>query len=384
MFLRIIQGDVVKGLRELDDESVNLIFTSPPYWGLRYYGDLANKIWGGDPNCKHEWVDMGKKKLRGTDSSPRKEVFKEIHLSHGMVCKKCGAWYGQLGLEPTLDMYIEHLLEITAELKRVLHKDGVLFWNHGDSYGGSLQGYGASKPSKTGFQKPAGIDNRYSKTKPPISYYRKKCMVMQNYRLALRMVDEQGWTLRNIIIWYKPNHMPSSVKDRFTNTYEPIFMFVKSRKYYFNLDAVRVPAKIETWGLRKDLLYLGEDKKDYLSAKAQSPSSLKKRLSEKLRRGEYKGKNPGDLWSISTKPFKGAHFATFPVDLVEMGIKSACPPGGVVLDPFMGSGTTLLAAMKHGCSAIGIEINPEYVNMAMQRLMFGKGMDIEYTFTTIV
>jgi len=185
---KIICGHVLEALRKLPSNSVDCIITSPPYWGLRYYGKQANTVWGGDPNCEHD--------------------FELDKLNQGF-CKKCGAWYGQLGLEPTLDMYIEHMLEITAELKRVLKPTGVFFLNHGDNW-------------------------------------ENKNLMMQNFRLAMRMVDEQGWILRNIIIWHKPNHMPESVKDRFTKSYEPVFFFVKSKRYWFDLDAVREPHKEST------------------------------------------------------------------------------------------------------------------------------------------
>jgi DNA modification methylase len=187
---KIICGDALEVLQKIPDESVDCIITSPPYWGLRDYG-----------------VE------------------------------------GQIGLEYSLEEYLEKLLKIIAELKRVLKPTGILFLNHGDCYGGSLQGYGAKKPSETGFQKPAGIDPRYSKEKPPTAKLKAKCLVLQNWRLVLRMIDKQGWLLRNVIIWHKPNHMPSSVKDRFTNSYEPVFMLVKSKKYYFDLDAIRIPPK---------------------------------------------------------------------------------------------------------------------------------------------
>ena len=151
-------------------------------------------------------------------------------------CVRCNAWYGQLGLEPSLDMYIEHLLEIMRELKRVLKKTGVIFWVHGDCYGGSGAGTWKNSPevinSKENYHLPYGSNPRRRSDKSEV---RPKCMALQNFRFIIRCVDELGLILRNVIIWKKPNHMPSSVKDRFTSAYEPVFMLTKSKKYWFDL-----------------------------------------------------------------------------------------------------------------------------------------------------
>jgi len=309
---KIICGDALEVLKQMPSDSVDCIITSPPYWGLRDYGEATYKVWGGDPNCEHEWEYHDGKKLRGVDDGKWKESISSAHLPGGAFCKKCEAWYGQLGLEPTLDMYIEHLLEITAELKRILKPTGVLWWNHNDCYGGSGKGGGKGdwiKKSKNLY-----YDGLHP---PPIKGITPKCMVLQNYRLILRMVDEQGWILRNIIIWYKPNHMPSSVKDRFTNAYEPVFMLTKSKKYWFDLDAVRLPHKTEP-------------QDDYYKAVGKSwhnhMEDLTKGAGQKdVRTNHPLGKNPGDLWEIPTEAFPDAHFATFPQKLVEPMVKASCP-----------------------------------------------------------
>ena len=249
---KIYNGDTLKVLKTLPNESVDCIITSPPYWGLRDYGEETNTIWDGDPNCEHEFEVVETRRPNASGGKTNfakekfnikgKENFKEFVNYHNRVtkssfCKKCGAWYGQLGLEPTLEMYIKHMLQITAELKRVLKKTGVMLWNHGDCYGGTGTGH---KPEHY----PEGHKLRFKGTTPSSWYadlqkvgVKPKCMALQNYRLVLRMIDEQGWILRNIIIWHKPNHMPSSVKDRFTSAYEPVFMLVKTNKpsYYYNI-----------------------------------------------------------------------------------------------------------------------------------------------------
>jgi len=419
MKITLIQGHVLEALKKIPDNSIDCIVTSPPYWGLRKYPDSANVVWGGDPNCQHEWEveetkrpnlsggkdnDFAKEKLaiKGTENY-KEQVDYHKRITTSSFCKKCGAWFGQLGLEPILELYVEHLLQVTAELKRVLKPSGVMFWNHGDSYIGSLQGFGDYK------KLPA------------------KCMAMQNYRLALKMIDEQGWILRNIIIWYKPNHLPESVKDRFAKAYEPIFMFVKSKKYFFNLDAVREPIKTS---LNSFNYRVREAKKGYfekLGVKA-SEEEMKKydkegKLIIKPEKGkpiskypgweEIKndknselevggigrfwswqrevgktestyplGKNPGDVWTIATQPFPEAHFAVFPEELVRRCIKAGCPENGVVLDPFVGSGTTLKVAIEERRNAIGIEIVEDYVEMAKRRINWGSPF-IEWEFVKL-
>jgi len=310
---KIICGHVLDVSKTLPEESIDTVVTSPPYWGLRSYLP---------------------------DDHPDKQ--KEI------------------GLEPTLDLYINHLIEVMSELKRILKRTGVIFWNHGDCYGGSLQGWGAKEPSKIGFQKPAGIDERYIKGKPPNANITPKCMALQNYRFILRCVDELGLILRNVIIWYKPNHMPSSVKDRFTSSYEPVFMLVKNRNYWFDLDAVRLPHKESS---RKRVLRAVSNKHKYLNHPEYSgggginkPRPNRRKLSIKFSElfdkpdreyhreqnmaisqyqyaeGDYlvvnlhsSGANPGDVWAIPVQPFPEAHFATFGEKLVEPMIKAGCP-----------------------------------------------------------
>jgi DNA modification methylase len=232
---KILCGHTLDILKQFPDECIDTIITSTPYWGLRDYGESVNTIWDGDPNCKHEWIDESYKRrssdgLQFCKNRWNEKSFKALRRdkpSKSCFCKKCGAWYGQLGLEPTLDLYLSHLWQITDELYRVLKKTGVMFWNHGDCYGGNNSR--ASQGGRAGF---AGYKQREGVFKNTVV---PKCLAMQNYRLIFGMVD-RGWILRNTIIWNKPNHMPSSVKDRFTSSYEPVFMLTKNNKpqYYYN------------------------------------------------------------------------------------------------------------------------------------------------------
>jgi len=356
---KIICGHVLDVLKAMPDESIDTIVTSPPYWGLRDYGEETNTIWGGDPNCEHEWIvgitnhdnlrpsKVSEKTIVGSNKELR---FRTDERVKNALCAKCGAWYGQLGLEPTLDLYIEHLVDVMRELKRVLKKTGVIFWNHADSYGGSGEAGGDYKKGglKEGQPRYSGSRNRVPA----------KCMALQNYRFILRCVDELGLILRNVIIWYKPNHMPSSVKDRFTSSYEPVFMLVKNRNYWFDLDAVRLPHKESS---RKRVLRAVSNKHKYLDHPEYSgggginkPRPNRRKLSIKFFElfdkpdreyhreqnmaisqcveGDYLavnlhplGVNPGDVWTIPTQPFPEAHFATFGEKLVEPMIKAGCP-----------------------------------------------------------
>lgn len=243
MNLDVLYNKSCQRMDQVPDESIDMILTSPPYWGLRNYGEDVKEIWGGDSKCRHEFGDFLPGHHPGqvpqTNSNSLKKVASGSNHS-GQFCQKCGAWEGQLGLEPTLQMYIDHLLLITLECRRVLKPTGVMWWNHADSYftgkgschnpGGGNKSWKSWNERKSIFPRGRAAPNRMSKEPPP------KCLALQNYRLVIRMIDEQGWTLRNDVKWNKPNGMPSSVKDRLANKYEPVFCLVKNTKprYYWN------------------------------------------------------------------------------------------------------------------------------------------------------
>ena len=314
---KIIHGNALRVLKKLPSESVDCIITSPPYWGLRDYGEEADTIWGGDPYCEHEWV------LKIRKDSVERDNIKGFRSG---FCKKCGSWFGQLGLEPSLEMYIEHLLEIMKELKRVLKKTGVIFWVHGDSYftstpsnkkeiWGELEGENDSLID--------GLVRKESYSSRELGIFSSlKCMCLQNYRFILRCIDELGLILRNIIIWYKPNHMPSSVRDRFASAYEPVFMLVKSRKYWFDLDAVRVPTRNPEADFKRVMFDVKGGTKKHQQG---GVSAFRTKNIEEVKARLYLGKNPGDVWEIPTQPFPEAHFAVYPEKLVERMIKAGCP-----------------------------------------------------------
>ena len=336
-------GDCVELMKEMPDKSIDTVITSPPYYNLRNYQ-----------------VD------------------------------------GQIGMESSLEEYHKRLLEVTAEIYRVIKPSAVLFWNHGDSY-----------------------DD--------------KCLAMQNERLIIRMIDEQGFILRNRIIWNKPNGMPSSVTDRFSNKYEPVYMLTKQKSYWFDLDSVRVPhaeSSIKRISQNNgNPVFNGNKQRGHpVGADTLDPNQFCHAL----------GKNPGDVWTIPTQPYKESHFATFSVALITPLIKTGCPAeicpvcgfareritekfdfgvadsdtayqngnakslsqkrqayrkagfesppapkpvgwtscdcgksfiAGTVLDPFCGSGTVLEVCRKLNRNAIGLELNPDYEKLIAKRSM---------------
>lgn len=316
---KIYRGDALEVLKSFPDESVDCVVTSPPYWALRDYG-----------------VE------------------------------------GQLGLEPTFEEYINKLCDIFNEVKRVLKKEGTCWVVMGDTYNGTKIGKTDKKVSDYVKQSQSKLVKR--KNNLPA-----KCLLQIPSRFAIEMCN-RGWILRNEIIWHKPNCMPSSVKDRFTVDFEKIYFFVKNKKYYFEtqyepfsevyLKENRPP------GVLRQRLYQNSKyvksgmikiEKTRQRAWQNDPLMLRGKDARMITHLD-RGRNKRCVWSITTKPFKEAHFAVYPEDLIITPIKAGCPIGGIVLDPFMGSGTTAVVAKKLGRNYIGIEINPEYVKIAEKRI----------------
>lgn len=365
---QVLIGNCAEILKTLPDESVDCVVTSPPYWGLRDY-KTEPIIWDGDADCEHDFDinTIVKTKHENKDFNERwgnasgdkkQEKCKAISAEVG-VCQKCGAWRGQLGLEPTPQLYIAHLTAIFEEVKRVLKEDGTCWVNLGDSYSGSWGNYG----SRSGEQRDVTVEQKARRGSfsesflPPASRcdVAEKSLVQIPSRFAIAMTDA-GWILRNEIIWHKPNCMPSSVEDRFTVDFEKMFFFTKSKKYYFEPQlevGIKPKGRVEKVDTGKRF---GEHGPDASSANRNG------------RTYTYTGKrNKRCVWAIATKPYGGAHFAVFPSELVATPIKAGCPPGGVVLDPFGGSGTTSEVARGLGRSSIIIELNPDYLNLIKER-----------------
>jgi DNA modification methylase len=261
---------------------------------------------------------------------------------------------GQIGLEPTPEEYISKLVGVFHEVWRVLRDDGTLWVNIGDSYCGT--------GNKGKYQDPKNPNGRNGQRKA-VNHSAPGCkpkdLIGIPWMLAFALRAD-GWYLRQDIIWHKPNPMPESVKDRCTKSHEYIFLLSKSQKYYYNYEAILEDAKHES-GMRYQYAFGG--------AKSASLSREGYGQTRPIGYRKYDGKrNKRDVWTVSTKPFKQAHFATFPPDLILPCILAGCPKGGTVLDPFLGSGTTAVVAKASGRDYIGIDCNPEYCKMAESRL----------------
>lgn len=284
MKIQILQGDCTETLQKLDDKSINTCITSPPYWGLRNYNDEEK----------------------------------------------------QLGMEDTHEEFVQNLVTVFREVKRVLRDDGTVWLNLGDSYAPNKQ------------------------------------LVGIPWRVALALQSD-GWYLRQDIIWHKPNPMPESVKDRCTKAHEYIFLLSKSPKYYFDNEAIKEDCK----NTKEEQL-----KKKNKSYRANTKKQEEKYLNQNFAKDKYKNKvyakrNKRSVWTVTTKPFKGAHFATFPMDLIEPCVLAGCPEGGTVLDPFGGSGTTGIVATNHNRNAVLCELNQEYIEIAKDRISQQAGIFVD-------
>lgn len=259
---------------------------------------------------------------------------------------------GQLGLEFEFQEYINKLCDIFDEIKRVLKKEGNCWVNLGDTYSGH------KKRNTDNKNKNANIVNIIKITKNMQS----KSLIQIPYRFSIEMCN-RGWILRNIIIWHKPNCMPSSVKDRFCIDYEPLFFFTKNKKYYFNTQYETFFSDI----LRRSKY---ETKSKKLETRQYSGLTCKnqKIYFNKVRSGQVKGRLKRCVWEIPTISFHEPHFAVYPEKLCITPIRAGCPENGIVLDPFSGAGTTCMVAKKLGRKYIGIDLNSEYVKISERRI----------------
>jgi DNA modification methylase len=347
MSVQILQGDVREMLKTLPDESVHCVVTSPPYWGLRDYG------------CD-----------------------------------------GQIGLEPTMQEHIALLVEVFRDVRRVLRKDGTCWVNYGDAYSGSWgaqsrsdknagkDSYNASKISANQIRAAQKRTGTGSSSRTP--GLKPKDRMLLPARLAIALCDD-GWWLRDEIVWHKPNPMPSSVSDRTTPAHEMVYLLTKSARYAYDKDAIREPANVKTWndgsrvygGVNKAGANEkhGERTTGRRTGKVKVPGGWDKgegghgtihrdgrTAAEYVEQEVSPWRNKRSVWTVAPSPFPEAHFATFPPKLIEPCILAGCPEGGTVLDPFFGAGTTGLVAQQHGRKCIGVELNPEYVAIAQRRL----------------
>ena len=374
----ILIGDVREKLKELPDQSVHCVVTSPPYWGLRDYGTAS---WdGGDPECDH----MSDK--RGSRFATPVSTKQGSNTGSGTASRRdcdCGAVRidGQIGMEDTPEQFVANMVEVFREVWRVLRDDGTLWLNLGDSYAGSGKGrnpdgtvHVSAMIAKQGSSAGTVMGNVKGGIVP--DGLKPKDLVGIPWRVAFALQAE-GWYLRQDIIWHKPNPMPESVTDRCTKSHEYIFLLSKSRQYYFDNEAIKEPAKypFDDRASRADSLAgtsmnsVGGKTGIRFGGNKYGDSEDPKHATKSGNEYEATGKrNKRDVWTVTTRPFKGAHFATFPPQLIEPCILAGCPPDGTVLDPFFGAGTTGLVAQQHGRNWIGCELNPVYAEMAAKRI----------------
>lgn len=312
----IYNEDCLETLKRLPDQSINCCVTSPPYYGLRDYG-----------------VE------------------------------------GQIGLEETPEQYVDKLVATFREVRRVLKDDGTLWLNLGDSYwGGGWRG--AKINDNSGKIQKGHKGTHCGETMPNLKgengIYKPKDLIGIPWMVAFALRAD-GWYLRQDLIWHKPNPMPESVTDRCTKSHEYIFLLSKSRKYYYDAEAIMERAAYDG---RKDTLMKGSQKyKDNVMPNG-NPNSMSVNGHERWKKnesGDYV-RNKRSVWTVNTKPYKDSHFATYPEKLIVDCIKAGCPEGGIVLDPFMGAGTTALVAYKLNRKFIGSELNSDYAKIAEKRL----------------
>ena len=327
---RVLIGDCIESMRTLKDQSVNTCVTSPPYYGLRDYG-MAD----------------------------------------------------QIGLEETPAEFVGRLVEVFREVRRVLRNDGTIWVNMGDSYangGRTTRGVDEKLEARTMSVRP----------RDPTGIKPKDLMGIP-WRLAFALQDD-GWYLRQDIIWHKPNPMPESTRDRCTKSHEYLFLLSKSPRYYYDQDAIKEPVALSSIKrLAQDIEQ--QQGSDRVPGKSNGPMKAVRSKRDSFKRDDSKReqaipgqslgthrpdreesaysldtRNKRSVWTVPTQGFKGAHFATFPPDLIRPCILAGAPLGGVVLDPFGGAGTTAVVAMQEGRKSILCELNPEYAAMAEHRI----------------
>ena len=306
----IINRDALYALRELPEESVHCCVTSPPYYALRDYG-----------------LDM------------------------------------QIGREDTPEQYIDRLTEVFRELRRVLRSDGTLWLNIADTYCGTgNKGYHADPKN------PKGRNGQQIARNNRVSGCKQKDLIGIPWLLAFALRAD-GWYLRSDIIWQKENPMPESVKDRLSRCYEHIFLFSKSKKYFFDYKAISEPIAPATAERLKRGMKGGNKYGKPVPGQPQPQSINRPREHGEIKDADINPlRNKRDVWKINTVPFKGGHYAAYPPKLVETCLLAGCPEEGIVLDPFMGSGTTGMVASQMGRHFVGIELNPEYTELAYKRI----------------
>lgn len=416
--MKIIQGNCLDVLRTLPDASVQCCVTSPPYWGLRDYSRCGCiKVRPRNESGRSK-VPRGGHAPETTDPA---EPYQTATPDPG--CRRCGGtgkidmdsdwptgWRGCHGLEPTLEMYVQHAVLIFREVRRCLRGDGTLWLNLGDAYTS-----GGRATFRSGASENKGHQTQDDQPRPNIPAGLKpkdQCGIPWRVAFALQA---DGWWLRQDIIWAKPNPMPESVTDRCTKSHEYLFLLTKSQRYHFDAESIKEPVtgqahdrghgvnpkaygSVNGWDNSPSGAHTQE--RVEFKRKANGPNS--RMVRERTPLGDASKPNPSrsnirpkqnesfsgvvtkvvttrnkrSVWTIPTQACSDAHFATFPEDLVKPCILAGCPVGGTVLDPFFGSGTVGRVATELGRECIGIELNPEYIEIARGRCNVTSGLKL--------
>ena len=369
----ILQGNVLERLKDMETGRVHCMITSPPYYGVRNYGtepqiwkpegytacgehefyegekkhnlggcsskstlrdtpgQKAKENWAKGVSCaEHEWIDQDRYLYRGSSKSKK---LTEGHITELIVtsgfCIKCGAWKGELGLEPTPELYIEHVVQIFREIKRVLRKDGTAWLNLGDSYWGSGNANGHTEETENFGRKTDSYGTTKGHTAKKHTILKPKDLIGIPWRVALAL-QQDGWWLRSDIIWSKKNPMPESVTDRPTKAHEYLFLLTKSQKYYYDAEAIREEPESGLSDLKKM-----SEQKDRIGGKTLNSddplykANMNTNIGQKRGVGDPSGRNKRSVWEVTTTPFAEAHFATFPQKLVEPCILAGTSEHGV-------------------------------------------------------
>lgn len=356
---KVYVGDNRISLKSLADKSIQTVVTSPPYWGLRDYG-TANWV-GGDQECSHR-RESKKSDKTITGHKNFTEMLGVGDAIYKSLCPRCGAIREdeQIGLEESPREFVEQLCLVFDEIWRVLSDDGTLWINIGDSYAGSGKGPAGNLSKDTEAGEARHLEKRHSAIVP--DGLKPKDLVGIPWRLAFAL-QERGWYLRQDIIWAKPNPMPESVTDRCTKSHEYIFLLSKSPRYYYDNEAIK-----------EDSIW-SEDKRQ---GKGRLTYDGKRQGEEGQGQEAFvaitEKRNKRDVWTVATRSYREAHFATYPTELIEPCILAGSKEGDTVLDPFSGSGTTGEVALKYGRNYIGLELNPEYAKLSEKRITDSIGM----------
>jgi DNA modification methylase len=359
---KVYFGDCRDSMRQMakDGVKVQMCVTSPPYYGLRDYGTATWE--GGNINCGHKNAEINPLKVGGfTGERLRKQNGSENkkYLKLKEQCPDCGAFKkdNQIGNEQTPQQFIDNLVEVFACVWDILADDGTLWVNLGDSYYNYRPGKGQALVKQSVANTNQDLPQVCARRGNKLEGYKEKDLMGMPWRLAFALQDF-GWYLRQDIIWHKPNPMPESVTDRCTKAHEYIFLLSKNQKYYYDYEAIKEPVSESTTSRLMQNIEL-----------QQGSNRVPNKTNGNMKAvGNGENRNKRSVWTVNTSTFKGAHFATYPQELIEPCILAGSKVGDIVLDPFFGSGTTGQVSQNLGRKWIGCELNKEYETLQNQRL----------------